>query len=97
MRRWFAFRCAGTNKKVSHTMRFGNIAKKAKDYLGNKDNHGKINETIDKAQKQHGSKLDKHGDKVNKFVDGQQEKRFGSGERDENRDPDRGESRNQGQ
>lgn len=61
-------------------MGFGSIAKKAKDYLSNKENHGKINESIDKAQKQHGSKLGTHGEKVNKFVDGQQEKRFGSGE-----------------
>ncbi len=61
-------------------MRFGSIVKKAKDYLGNKENHGKINETIDKAQRQHGDKLGKHGEKVNNFVDTQQEKRFGAGD-----------------
>lgn len=73
-------------------MGLGNIAKKAKDYLGNKENHGKINETIDKARKQHGSKLGKHGEKVNKFVDGQQDKRFGGGAAGvENPDPRAGE------
>lgn len=82
-------------------MGLGKFARKAKDYLGNKENHGKINETIDKAQKQHGDKLGKHGEKVNNFLDTQQEKRFGADGSTENPDQpgqsQRGEGRNQGQ
>lgn len=60
-------------------MGFGDIAKKAKDFMGNEDNHGKINDFVDNAQAKHADKLGSHGDKINGFVDGQQEKRFGAG------------------
>ena len=43
-----------------------------------KNEHGdKINDFVDNAQEQHGSKLGQHADKVNEFVDGAQERHLG--------------------
>ncbi len=60
-------------------MGLGDMANKAKDFMGNEENHDKINDFVDNAQEQHGDKLGSHGDKINDFVDGQQEQRFGGG------------------
>lgn len=61
-------------------MGFEDITNKGKEFLGNEENQDKINDSVDNAQEQHGDKLGKHGDKVNDFVVGQQEKRLGDGE-----------------
>ncbi|GAA1336445.1 hypothetical protein [Arthrobacter roseus] len=56
------------------------MVNKAKDFMGNEENHDKINGFVDNAQEKHGDKLGAHGGKVNDFVDRQQEERFGSGQ-----------------